>query len=150
MAGLSDTLTAMGPGIPYARSAKFAYPDGPVIASVGDSAMQMIGNATLIDIAKYWHRWSALCLVALVLNNRDLNQVTWEQRVLASDPKLEMSQNLPNFPFARYAEMPGFKDIRVDNADDLTGAWNEAPNANRPVVYKAVTDPEVPPHIRFK
>ncbi|MDP8940125.1 MAG: thiamine pyrophosphate-requiring protein [Actinomycetota bacterium] len=153
LAGLSGNLATMGPGVPYALSAKFAYPDRPVIASVGDGAMQMIGNATLIDIAKYWHRWSNPQLIVIVLNNQDLNQVTWEQRVLAGDPKLEASQNLPDFPFARYAEMLGLKGLRVDNADDVAGAWDEALNADRPVVYEAVTDPEVPPlppHIRFE
>jgi pyruvate dehydrogenase (quinone) len=153
MAGLSGNLATMGPGVPYALSAKFAYPDRPVIASVGDGAMQMIGNAALIDIAKYWHRWDNPQLIVLVLNNQDLNQVTWEQRVMAGDPKLEASQTLPNFPFAQYAELLGFKGIRVDNPDDVADAWDEALAADRPVVYEAVTDPEMPPlppHIRFE
>jgi pyruvate dehydrogenase (quinone) len=124
-----------------------------VIASVGDGAMQMLGINALIDIAKYWHRWSDPRLIVLVLNNQDLNQVTWEQRVLAGDPKLEASQVIPDFPFARYAEMLGFKGIRVDNPDDVAPAWDEALGADRPVVYEAMTDPEVPPlppHIRFE
>ena len=153
MAALSGTLATMCPGVPYALAAKFAYPDRPVIASVGDGAMQMIGINALIDVAKYWRRWSDPRLIVLVLNNQDLNQVTWEQRVLAGDPKLEASQNLPDFPFARYAEMLGFKGIRVDNPDDVAPAWEEALTADRPVVYEAVTDPEVPPlppHIRFE
>jgi pyruvate dehydrogenase (quinone) len=152
-AALSGTLATMCPGVPYALAAKFAYPDRPVIASVGDGAMQMLGINALIDIAKYWHRWSDPRLIVLVLNNQDLNQVTWEQRVLAGDPKLEASQNLPDFPFARYAEMLGFKGIRVDNPDDVAPAWEEALGADRPVVYEAITDPEVPPlppHIRFE
>jgi len=153
MAALSGTLATMCPGVPYALAAKFAYPDRPVIASVGDGAMQMIGINALIDVAKYWHRWSDPRLIVLVLNNRDLNQVTWEQRVLAGDPKLEASQDLPDFPFARYAEMLGFKGIRVDDPDDVAHAWDEALASDRPVVYEAVTDPEIPPlppHIRFE
>jgi pyruvate dehydrogenase (quinone) len=153
MAALSGTLATMCPGVPYALAAKFAYPDRPVIASVGDGAMQMLGINALIDIAKYWHRWSDPRLIVLVLNNQDLNQVTWEQRVLAGDPKLEASQVIPDFPFARYAEMLGFKGIRVDNPDDVAPAWDEALGADRPVVYEAMTDPEVPPlppHIRFE
>jgi pyruvate dehydrogenase (quinone) len=152
-AALSGTLATMCPGVPYALAAKFAYPDRPVIASVGDGAMQMLGINALIDVAKYWHRWSDPRLIVLVLNNQDLNQVTWEQRVLAGDPKLQASQNLPDFPFARYAEMLGFKGIRVDNPDDVAPAWEEALGADRPVVYEAITDPEVPPlppHIRFE
>src|SRR5919199_872012 len=99
MAVLSGTLATMCPSVPYALAAKFAYPDRPVIASVGDGAMQMIGINALIDVAKYWHRWSDPRLIVLVLNNRDLNQVTWEQRVLAGDPKLEASHNPPDLPF---------------------------------------------------
>src|SRR3954449_7722942 len=88
---LSGTLATMCPAVPYALAAKFAHPDRPVIAALGDGAMQMLGINALIDIAKYYERWSNQ-LVVLVLNNRDLNQVTWEQRVLAGDPKLEASQ----------------------------------------------------------
>ena len=152
-AALSGTLATMCPGVPYALAAKFAHPDRPVIASMGDGAMQMLGINAMIDIMKYWERWSDPRLIILVLNNGDLNQVTWEQRVLAGDPKLEASQVIPDFPFARYAEMLGFKGIRVDSPDDVAGAWDEALGTDRPVVYEAITDPEVPPlppHIRFE
>jgi pyruvate dehydrogenase (quinone) len=152
-AALSGNLATMCPGVPYALAAKFAYPERPVIACVGDGAMQMIGNAALIDIAKYWERWEDPRLIVLVLNNQDLNQVTWEQRILAGDPKLQASQNIPDFPYARYAEMLGFKGIRVDDPDDVGPAWDEALASDRPVVYEAITDPEIPPlppHIRFE
>jgi pyruvate dehydrogenase (quinone) len=152
-AALSGNLATMCPGVPYALAAKFAYPDRPVIACVGDGAMQMIGNAALIDVAKYWERWDDPRLIVLVLHNDDLNQVTWEQRVLAGDPKLQASQNIPDFPYARYGELLGFKGIRVDDPDDVGPAWDEALASDRPVVYEAVTDPEIPPlppHIRFE
>jgi len=151
-AALSGTLATMCPAIPYALAAKFAYPDRPVIAALGDGAFQMLGMNTLLDIARYRDRWSDQRLVILVLNNRDLNQVTWEQRVLAGDPKLEMSQVLPDFPYARFADLVGLKGIRVDSPDRVADAWDEALATDGPVVYEAVTDPEVPPlppHIRF-
>ena len=47
----------MGPGVPYAIAAKFAHPDRPAIALVGDGALQMNGMNELITIAKYWQRW---------------------------------------------------------------------------------------------
>jgi pyruvate dehydrogenase (quinone) len=153
MATLSGTLATMGPGATYALGAKFAHPDRPVIAALGDGTMQMFGFNALIDIAKYWQRWSDPRLIFLVLNNQDLNQVTWEQRVLAGDPKLDASQNIPDFPYARFAEMLGFRGIRVDSPDQVADAWEEALAADRPVLYEAVTDPEVPPlppHIRFE
>jgi pyruvate dehydrogenase (quinone) len=124
-----------------------------VISCVGDGTMKMIGLNALIDVAKYWRRWSDPRLVVLVLNNGDLNQVTWEQRVLAGDPKLDASQSIPDFAYAHFAEKLGFKGIRVNSPDQVAEAWEEALNADRPVVYEAITDPEVPPlppHIRFE
>jgi pyruvate dehydrogenase (quinone) len=145
MASLSGTLATMGPGVPYAIAAKFAHPTRPAFALVGDGAMQMNGINELITIAKYRERWSDQRLVVLVLNNRDLNQVTWEQRAMSGDPKFEGSQDLPDFPYARYAEMLGLKGIRVDAPDQVAPAWDEALASDVPVVYEAVTDPEVPP-----
>jgi len=144
-ASLSGTLATMGPGVPYAIAAKFAYPDRPAFALVGDGAMQMNGLNELITIAKYRGQWSDQRLIVLVLNNRDLNQVTWEQRAMEGNPKFEGSQDLPDFPYAAYAELLGLKGIRVDSPDQVGPAWDEALAADRPVVFEAVTDPEVPP-----
>src|SRR5436190_3443342 len=119
MASLSGTLATMGPGVPYAIAAKFCHPGRPALALVGDGAMQMNGNAELVTIAKYWRQWSDPRLVILVLNNQDLNQVTWEQRVMEGDPKFEGSQDIPDFPYARYAEMIGLRGIRVDRPDAI-------------------------------
>jgi pyruvate dehydrogenase (quinone) len=153
MSALSGTLATMCPAIPYALSAKFAYPDRPVIATIGDGAFQMLGVNALIDIARYSERWSNKQCIVLVLHNDDLNQVTWEQRVMAGDPKLEVSQVLPDFPYARYGEILGLKGIRVDRPEDVAPAWDEAlSHTSGPVVFEAITDPEVPPlppHIRF-
>jgi pyruvate dehydrogenase (quinone) len=153
MASLSGNLATMGPGVPYAVSAKFAWPDRPVIALVGDGAMLMNGINCLITIAHYWKEWSDPRLIVLVLANRDLNQVTWEQRVMAGDPKYKCSQVVPEFNFARYAELLGLRGIRVETPDRIAPAWEEALSSDRPVVYEAVTDPEVPtlpPHISFE
>jgi pyruvate dehydrogenase (quinone) len=145
MGSLSGNLATMGPGMPYALSAKFAWPDRPVFALVGDGAMQMNGINELITIAKYRHQWSDQRLIVMVLNNRDLNQVTWEQRAMEGNPKFEGSQDLPDFPYASYAELLGLRGIRVDSPEQVGPAWDEALAADRPVVFEAVTDPEVPP-----
>ncbi|HWJ32795.1 MAG TPA: thiamine pyrophosphate-requiring protein [Gaiellaceae bacterium] len=153
MASLSGTLATMGPGVPYAIAAKFAHPDRVAIAMVGDGAMQMNGLAELITVAKYWQRWTDPRLVVLVLHNDDLNQVTWEQRALEGDPRFDASQDIPDFPYARYAELIGLKGIRIDDPDDIGSAWDEALGADRPVVLEAITDPAtppLPPHITFE
>ena len=142
---VSATLASMGCAVPYAIAAKLAHPDRPVIALVGDGAMQMNGLNELITAARYRDRWSDPRLIFLVLNNQDLNQVTWEQRAMVGDPKFEASQELPDFPYARYAELLGFEGIRVDSPDQVAPAWDRALAADRPVILEAVTDPNVPP-----
>lgn len=152
MASLSGTLATMGPGVPYSIAAKFAFPDRVAVAMVGDGAMQMNGINGLITIAKYWRQWSDPRLVVVVLNNRDLNQVTWEMRAMAGNPRYAASQDIPDFPYARYAEMIGLRGRRVENPDALGGAFEEAFSADRPFVLDIVTDPDVPPlppHISF-
>jgi pyruvate dehydrogenase (quinone) len=145
MGSLSGTLATMGPGVPYAIGAKFAHPDRPVFALVGDGAMQMNGLAELITIGKYWREWTDPRLVVLVLNNRDLNQVTWELRAMAGEPRVPVTQDIPDVPYAQWAELIGLKGIRVDSPDQVAGAWREALAADRPVVIEAITDPDVPP-----
>ena len=152
-ASLSGNLATMGPGVPYAIAAKFAFPDRPVIALVGDGAMQTNGINGLITIAKYWNEWRNPQLIVLVLHNNDLNQVTWEQRIMNGDPKYSVSQDLPNFHYVPYAESLALKGIRVDRAEDLARVWDEALTAERPCVIDAIADPNVPPlppHITFE
>jgi pyruvate dehydrogenase (quinone) len=144
-AALSGTLATMCPALPYAVAAKFAYPGRPVIAVEGDGSMQMNGINALIDAARYYERWSDPRLVVLVLHNNDLNQVTWEQRVLAGDAKLDASQSLPDFPYADYARLIGLDGVRVDAPDQIAPAWKQAMHADRPFVLEAITDPNVPP-----
>ena len=145
MASLSGGLASMGAAVPYAIAAKFSHPHRPVISLVGDGAMQMNNMAELITIAKYWHQWSDHRLVVCVFNNEDLNQVTWEQRVMEGDPKFNASQQIPNVPYHRFAELIGLKGIYVDRSDALGAAWDQALAADRPVVLEVKTDPEVPP-----
>ena len=144
-AALSGTLATMCPAVPYALAAKLAYPDRPVVAALGDGAMQMLGINALIDVAKYADRFAAGPFVVLVINNGDLNQVTWEQRVLAGDAKLEASQDLPPFDFAAYAAQLGLDALRVERPEDVGPAWERALASRTPFVLDVVTDPEVPP-----
>ena len=153
LASLSGGLASMGAAVPYAIGAKFAHPDRPVVALVGDGAMQMNNMAELITIAKYRDRWADRRLITCVFNNEDLNEVTWEQRVMNGNPRYDASQDIPDVRYSKFAEIIGLKGVFVDNPDDLGQAWDEALAADRPVVLEVKTDPEIaplPPHISLK
>ena len=153
MASLSGGLASMGAAVPYAIGAKFAHPDRPVVALVGDGAMQMNNMAELITIAKYCDRWPDRRLVVCVFNNEDLNEVTWEQRVMNGNPRYDASQDIPDVRYSKFAELIGLQGIYVDDPEDLGRAWDEALSARGPVVLEVKTDPEIaplPPHISFK
>jgi len=153
LASLSGGLASMGAAVPYAIGAKFAHPDRPVVALVGDGAMQMNNMAELITVAKYMDRWQDKRLVTCVFNNQDLNEVTWEQRVMNGNPRFDASQDIPDVRYSKFAELIGLKGIYVDNPQDLGSAWDEALSADRPVVLEVKTDREIaplPPHISLK
>ncbi|MGV1873720.1 thiamine pyrophosphate-requiring protein [Agrobacterium rosae] len=145
MGSLSGGLASMGAAVPYALAAKFAHPSRPVVGLVGDGAMQMNNMSEMITVAKYWRQWSDHRFVICVFNNEDLNQVTWEQRVMEGDPKFEASQNIPEVPYHRFADLIGLKGLFVDDPDKLADAWEEALSSDRPVLLEVKTDPEVPP-----
>jgi pyruvate dehydrogenase (quinone) len=153
MASLSGNLATMCPGMPYTIAAKFAYPERVAIGLIGDGAMQMLGINGLITVAKYWKTWKDPRMIILVLNNRDLNMVTWEQRVMIGDAKFDASQDIPDVPYDEYARMLGLEGIRVDNPDAVADALDTAMVVPKPVVLNVYTDPNVPmtpPHVSFK
>lgn len=154
MAGsTSGGLASMGNAVPYANAAKFALPGRPVVAVVGDGAMQMLGLAALITTAKYAPEWTNRQLVVVVLNNRDLNMVTWEQRAMMGDPKFEASQSIPDVAYDAFAESLGLLGLRVDRTEDLPDVLDRAFAADRPVVVNAYVDgnvPILPPHVTFE
>ena len=145
MGSLSGGLASLGAGTPYAVAAKFAYPDRSVIALMGDGAMQMNGINVLIDVAKYWREWATPNWICLVLNNRDFNQVTWEERAQAGDPKTMSTQSIPDMPYHKFAELMGLRGIFVNSPEQIGPAWDAALSSDRPVVLEAYTDPNVPP-----
>ncbi|MGC5035947.1 thiamine pyrophosphate-requiring protein [Streptomyces sp. DT190] len=142
---LSGTLATMGCAVPYVIGAKFAHPDRPAIALVGDGAMQMNGMAELITAAKYRHQWDDPRLVIGVWNNQDLNQVTWELRAMGGAPSFLPSQELPDVQYAAFARSLGLTGIRVEKPEDVEAAWRAALEADGPAVVEFLTDPAVPP-----
>ncbi|MEV0679673.1 thiamine pyrophosphate-requiring protein [Actinosynnema sp. NPDC050436] len=142
---LSGTLATMGAGVPYAIGAKFAHPDRPVVALVGDGAMQMNGLAELLTMARYQHEWADRRCVVCVLHNNDLNQVTWELRAMGGAPKFTESQSLPEVGYAEFARSIGLVGIDVTDPGALGAAWDSALAADRPAVLDVRCDPDIPP-----
>ena len=142
---LSGTLATMGPGVPYVIGAKFAHPERPAIAIVGDGAMQMNGMAELLTVERYWKEWSDPRLIVAVLHNNDLNQVTWEMRAMEGAPKFVESQSLPDYSYAAFASSIGLHAVEVTEPGQIASAWREALAADRPTVLDVHTDPNVPP-----
>ncbi len=150
---LSGSLASLGSATPYAVAAKMAFPERTVIAFIGDGAMQMNGLNVMITISKYWRQWSNPHLIVMVLNNQDLNQVTWEERIQLGAGKTESTQAIPDMAYHTYAELLGLKGIVVRDPDLIGAAWDEALAADRPVILNIYTDPNVPPlppHITLK
>ncbi|GAA4957035.1 thiamine pyrophosphate-requiring protein [Actinoplanes utahensis] len=143
-AHLSSTLASMGCGLPYGLAAKLAAPDRPVVVLTGDGAMQMSGLAELVTVAARWRDWTDPRFVICVLDNRDLAEVTWEQRETEGEPRFADSQDLPDVPYAKYAELLGLRGIRVVSADRLGDAWDTALAADRPTVIQVAVDPSIP------
>ncbi|MEP7177465.1 MAG: thiamine pyrophosphate-requiring protein [Pseudonocardiales bacterium] len=142
---LSGNLATMGPGVPYVIGAKWAHPDRPAIAVVGDGAMQMNGMAELITVAHYWQQWADPRLIVAILHNNDLNQVTWEMRAMEGAPKFAESQTLPDVDFAAFARSLGLSGVNIDTPDAIGPAWDAAFAADRPTVLDIRCDPDVPP-----
>jgi pyruvate dehydrogenase (quinone) len=150
---ISGTLATMGPAVSFALAAKFAFPDRPAIAFVGDGAMQMLGMNGLITAAKYYKKWLDPRLIVAVLNNRDLNMVSWELRALGGSPKVAVTQDLPDIDYARQAELLGLQGLTVGGSEDVGRVWDKALAADRPVVIDVKADPNVialPPHASFE
>jgi pyruvate dehydrogenase (quinone) len=141
----SGNLASMGAAIPYAIAAKFAHPRLPAMCFVGDGSMQMNGINELITVAAYWKQWQDPRFVVVVMNNRDLNMVTWEQRILSGNAKFERSQDVPDFPYAEYARSLGLDGVRLDDPEAIVPSLDRALAATRPFLLEVICDPEMPP-----
>ncbi|HZG88985.1 MAG TPA: thiamine pyrophosphate-requiring protein [Pseudonocardia sp.] len=143
-ASISGTLAAMGCAMPTGIAAKLDRPDRPVVVLAGDGAMQMSGLLELITVAHRWRDWADPRFAVLVLHNGDLSEVSWEQREMEGDPRYPVSQEVPDFPYARYAELLGLGAVRVTDPGQVDDAWRAALGADRPFLIEAVVDRDTP------
>lgn len=150
---LSGTLLSMGGAMPYALAAKTAHPSRPVLALVGDGAMQMNGVNELITLARYWRSWADPRLVVLVLANDDLSYVSWETRGMLGEPPDPQSQAVPDVPYAQWARLLGLDGTELTERSAVGAVWDQALAADRPFVIDAKVDkdiPLVPPHVTLQ
>ena len=147
---LAGLLLSMGGGMPYAIAGKLANPTRPVLAMIGDGAMQMNGVNELITVKRYWQRWANPSFVVLVLNNRDLSYVSWETRGTLGEKPDPESSSLPDVPYAEWARLLGLDGARIESPDQIDDVLDAAFAADRPFVIDAVVDadiPLIPPHL---
>jgi pyruvate dehydrogenase (quinone) len=152
MGNLSGRLATMLAAMPYAIAAKFAFPERPVVCTIGDGAFQMLGMNGLLTVKHHWREWKNPTFIVLILHNDDLNQVSWEMRE-AGDPRYDTSQLLEDMDYSGYADLLGLRGIRIDDPDKLEAAWEEAFAADRPVLLDVITDknvPPLPPHVTLE
>ena len=145
MASLSGRWRRWVRACPYAIAAKFAHPGPP-----GARAGRRRRDADERDQRADHDRQVPRPLARPAAGRARAQQPRPEPGHLgaAGDggrPEVRGSQDLPDFPYARYAELLGLDGIRVETPDQVAPAWDEALAADRPVVIEAVTDPEVPP-----
>jgi pyruvate dehydrogenase (quinone) len=145
MGDLSGRLATMLAAMPYAVAAKFAYPDRPVICTIGDGAFQMLGMNELITVKKYMAQWSNQQFIVLVLHNDDLNQVSWEMRTEDGNPVWPTSQDIQSVDYAGWAELLGFSGIRVRSDDEVEAAWEAAFSNPGITLIDAYTSKNIPP-----
>lgn len=143
-AHLCSTLASMGCGVPYGFAAKEVTPDRPVVVMAGDGAMTMLGINELITVADRWKQWEDPRFVIVVLSNKDLSEVSWEQRETEGEPRFEASQRVPAFDFVAYAEQLGLRGIHLHDPDTIDQVLAEAFEADRPVIVEAHTDADIP------
>ncbi|MFC4245127.1 thiamine pyrophosphate-requiring protein [Gryllotalpicola reticulitermitis] len=142
---LSGRLASMLAAMPYAIAAKFAYPERPVICTIGDGAFQMLGMNELITVKKYQERWPNKQFIVVVLHNDDLSQVSWEMRTEDANPVWRTAQDVESVDYAGYAELLGFKGIRLRSDEDAGAAWDEAFAHDGPTLIDAYVTRNAPP-----
>lgn len=135
-----------GAAVPYAVAARFAAPDRPVVALVGDGAFQAGGLSELATVRRHLDRLADLPpLVFCVLNNGDLNRLTWQRRAAAGDPLIPLSADVPALPYAEWARLAGIPAVRCERPRHVASVWADVLALRGPVVVEFVVDGEIAP-----
>ncbi|MFF9127081.1 thiamine pyrophosphate-binding protein [Streptomyces sp. NPDC014889] len=145
-ASLSGHLGTPGSAVPYAVAARLALPERPVVALIGDGALQTSGMNELITVRRHLERLAdGPPLVFCVLNNGDMNRLTWQRRRAAGDPLLAPSAEVPEVSYTAYARLLGLPGVRCAHPGQVAAVWEGALRATGPVLLEFVVDGETPP-----
>ncbi|MEV6294860.1 hypothetical protein AB0M41_31470 [Streptomyces sp. NPDC051896] len=80
-----------------------------------------------------------------VLNNGDLNRLTWQRRAAAGDPLIPLSAEVPAMAYAEWARLGGLPAVRCDRPRHVASVWADVLSRPGPVVVEFVVDGEIPP-----
>ncbi|MFC8100157.1 thiamine pyrophosphate-binding protein [Streptomyces sp. NPDC057363] len=143
---LSAGLRAPGAAVPYALAARLAFPDRPVIALVGDGALQTGGMNELITIRRHLERLAGSPPTVLcVLNNEDSSRLTWERRSRERDPRIPATGEVPAVSFTGFAELVGLPAVRCRRPGEVAAAWDRALGGSGPTLLEFMVDGDTPP-----
>ncbi|MEU0112592.1 thiamine pyrophosphate-binding protein [Streptomyces bobili] len=143
---LSRRLGTPGAAVPYAVAARLALPERPVIALVGDGALQAGGMNELITVRRHLERLADLPpTIFCVLNNEDLSRLTWTRRQAAADPRIPVTGEVPAVSYAQYAGLLGLPAVRCARPGEVIPVWEKALAARGPMLLEFMVDGDTPP-----
>ena len=117
----------MGPGVPYAIAAKFAHPDRPVDRARrrrrdADERPQRADHGREVLRRAGATRGSSCSCSTTAISTRSRGSSA-RCRATRCTPA---TQQIPDFPYARFAELIGLGGIRVDDPEQIGDAWDQA------------------------
>ncbi len=145
MYSLSGTLASMANGLSYTIAAQIAYPERQCVGFVGDGGFSML-MAEFVTAVRY-----KLPIKIVVISNRSLGQIKWEQMVFLGNP--EFGCDLQPIDFVKFAEACGAKGYRVEDPAECGSTLDEALAQDGPVLIDAIVDghePPLPARIEFQ
>jgi pyruvate dehydrogenase (quinone)/pyruvate decarboxylase len=136
-------LATMGPGLPYAIAAKFAYPDRPSIAIVGDGGFSMLMADLVTAVA------NQLPVKIILLKNNSLAEVKFEQKEIGNP---EYGCDLAPIDFVAFAKACGADGYRCQNPDQIRPTIQAVLNSPNAALVEAIVDanekPEKPDELK--
>ncbi|MBP1949388.1 acetolactate synthase large subunit [Virgibacillus litoralis] len=128
---ISNGLASMGVAVPSAIAAKMVHPERNVVAVCGDGSFQMTGAE--LETAKRLN----LPIIVLMWRDDGYGLIEWHQL-----KKFDRSAYIKfgNPDYIQLAESYGFEAMKIEKAEDLKPALEEAIAMNKPVFIDCPVD----------